>query len=50
VAEVAIENDGVKDDVVFNTIQVKRGDEKQLVYHWYQTSKGIVLKNGFNRT
>ncbi len=43
---IAIEHGGVKNDVVLNTIQVKKGDEKQLVYHWYQTQKSMVIRNG----
>ena len=45
-ADIAIEHGGVKNDVVLNTIQVKKGDEKQLVYYWYQTQKSMVIRNG----
>ena len=45
-ADIAIEHDGLEDKVTLNTLNVKKGDEDQLVYHWYQTRKGMIIKNG----
>jgi EpsI family protein len=38
-----------KEDILLNVIQVKKGDEKELVYHWYQTQKKIVINNGIQQ-
>ncbi|MGO9146466.1 MAG: exosortase C-terminal domain/associated protein EpsI [Desulfomonilia bacterium] len=48
-ADIAIDNGGVKDDILLNTLQVKKGDENQLVYHWYQSQKNMVIKDGIQQ-
>ncbi len=35
-----------ENSITLNTIQVKKGDEEQLVYHWYQSDKSLVIVNG----
>jgi EpsI family protein len=45
-ADIAIEHSGVRNDIVLNTLQVKKGDVDQLVYHWYQTRNNMVIRNG----
>ena len=46
VSIVPIDQDGSKKDIMLNTLQVKRGDVNQLVYHWYQTGRDTVIVNG----
>jgi EpsI family protein len=46
---ISIENSGKRSDIVLNTLRVTKGDEQQLVYHWYQTDKSIVVANGIQQ-
>ena len=43
---LTVEERGVKKDVMLNTLQVKMIDDNQLVYHWYQSNRGVVVING----
>jgi EpsI family protein len=43
---VPVKLGGVKRNMTLNTLQVKRGDVNQLVYHWYQTERDTVIVNG----
>jgi len=38
-----------KEDILLNVLQVKKGEEKELVYHWYQTQRNIVINNGIQQ-
>ena len=53
VRDVPVEEVRIKRDIRLNTLQVKRGDTRQLVYYWYQTQRDTVIVNGiqqnFNR-
>lgn len=45
-ANMVIEQNGSKKDIMLNTLQVKRGDDHQLVYHWYQSDRDTIAING----
>jgi EpsI family protein len=47
--DITIEHDGLRDKVILNTLHVKKGDEDELVYHWYQTRNGMIIKNGIQQ-
>ena len=45
-AEIPVAHGGLKYQAILNTIHVKKGDEDQLVYHWYQTGKSTIIRTG----
>ena len=48
-SNIAIEHSGVRNEIVLNTLLVKQSDEKQLVYHWYQSEGNKVVVNGIQQ-
>ncbi|MDT8274355.1 MAG: EpsI family protein [Desulfomonilia bacterium] len=48
-AIVTVEQNGEPKDIVVNVITVKKGETKQLVYHWYQSAGNMVISSGFQQ-
>lgn len=47
--DVTVELTGQRRDITVNVTTVKKGDARQLVYHWYQSKGGVVLASGFHQ-
>lgn len=45
-AQIVVPDKSLGKSVVLNTLEVKRNDENQLVYHWYQSDKDKVIASG----
>jgi EpsI family protein len=48
-ATILLGNNGMKETITLNTLQVTKDNEKQLVYHWYQTDKSKVIATGIQQ-
>lgn len=49
VAELLVEHEGAQRRIRLNLMRVKKGDNVQLVYHWYQTMRDTVITSGFQQ-
>jgi EpsI family protein len=48
-SSISIGNNGLKNTITINTLRVTKDKEKQLVYHWYQTDKNMVISTGIQQ-